>query len=159
MQGQNTSVPDLPGIFGYIHADDLVRGLWLAAQKGRAGKSYILAGPLLTLGQFYETLARHLGVPPPQGRIPLKMLHLLSWTHHHVPGGKLLTKGLTVDREAIAMIESNWAFSAQKARDELGWEARTLDEGLPESIAWIKAHPGVFEGLEGVNAPGAPPAR
>lgn len=148
MKGLNTSIPDLPGIFGYVHGDDLVRGTRLAAEKGRPGESYILAGPLLTLAQFYETVARHLGVPAPQGRVPLKALHALSWTYHHVPGGKLLTKGMTVDRESIAMIESNWAYSAQKARDELGWQARTLDEGLPETIAWVKAHPEVFEGLE-----------
>jgi dTDP-D-glucose 4,6-dehydratase len=34
--------------------------------------------------------------------------------------------------------EANWAFSAAKAESELGWHARPLDEGLEETLNWVR---------------------
>jgi hypothetical protein len=33
----------------------------------------------------------------------------------------------------------HWAFSDQRARTELGWTPRTLDEGLPPTVRHLQA--------------------
>jgi nucleoside-diphosphate-sugar epimerase len=145
-KGKMTAVPDSPCTFGYVHVDDVAEGLWLAAQKGRVGESYLLGAALLTLEEFYTTVARHLGVPPPQRRLSPRLLRALAWVHDCVPGGRRLLGGRPLSREEVAMVtEGNWAYLSTKAHDELGWQARPLDEGLPETIAWIQSHDHLFQ--------------
>lgn len=144
--GRLTAIPDAPMIFGYVHVDDVAEGMWLAAKKGRIGESYILGSHLLTLAEFCETVARHLGVPPPRGRISPRLLRILSWIYENVPGGRWLLGNKPLSREEIAMsTEANFAYRSDKAARELGWKARSLDEGLPETIQWIKDNEAPFE--------------
>jgi nucleoside-diphosphate-sugar epimerase len=145
LTGKMTTIPDVPGIFGYIHIDDMVNGLWLAAENGRVGASYILAGPLLNLSEFYRIVATHAGVAPPRKRISAGTLRLLACVNDMLPGGESLTRGLRLTRESVAMItQANWCYSAEKARVELGWQARTLEEGVPETLEWIRSHSQLF---------------
>jgi dihydroflavonol-4-reductase len=144
-QGRMSIAPDVQSVFGYVHVDDVIMGLWLAAERGRIGASYILAGPLISLPRFYQLVAEHAGVAPPRKRVSARILRLLAWANGHLPGATMLTPGPFLNRESVAMItEANWAFSAEKARRELGWEARTLEEGLPETLSWIRNHSEYF---------------
>jgi len=44
-------------IGNYVYIDDVVNGLFLAAEKGRPGKRYILGGSNVTFKEFFATLA------------------------------------------------------------------------------------------------------
>jgi dihydroflavonol-4-reductase len=42
-------------------------------------------------------------------------------------------------REGLAMsVGVRWAFSADKARRELGWTPRPFEEGLRETMQWYR---------------------
>lgn len=133
------AMPKAPGIYCYTHVDDVAAGLLLAAEKGRAGEAYILAGPALTMEEFHCIVAKQAGVKPPKFSIPSGMLRALAWIYENVPGGKIVSGGLPMSREAIAMTtQANWAFSSQKAEKELGWKARSFAEGLAETLEWMQ---------------------
>lgn len=140
LQKENLSaIPDVPGILCYTHVEDVAKGMWLAAEKGKIGEEYILAGEPLTLEQFFITAASVMGVSIPRWRLPARLLRLLAWLCDHVPGGKLLTGGLPLSQEAVSMIaDANWAFSSEKARQELGWRTRPLEKGLKDTKEWFK---------------------
>ncbi|MFQ5650105.1 MAG: NAD-dependent epimerase/dehydratase family protein [bacterium] len=133
------AMPKAPGIYCYTHVDDVVAGIWLAAEEGRVSEQYVLAGPALTMVEFHHVVARQAGVKPPALRIPSGVLRALAWIHDNVPGGKIVSGGMPMSREAIAMTtQANWAFSSQKAEKELGWKARSFEEGLAETLEWIR---------------------
>lgn len=141
LQGKMNAIPGAPGTYCYIHVEDIARGLWLAARNGRIGEQYILAGTALDLAEFYTKAAANAGVSPPKRRIPPWLLRRMAWIVENVPGGKAISGGRPLSREAIAMItEANWAFSAAKSKSELGWSARSLDAGLGETLRWIRAN-------------------
>jgi nucleoside-diphosphate-sugar epimerase len=139
MAGKMPAIPDVPGVYCYTHVDDVVDGFWRAAERGRIGREYILAGHPLTLAEFYEVVARHSGVPAPAGRIPVRVLKAMAWAAERIPGTRSLTAGRPIHREAISMIaNANWHFSAKRAKTELGWSVRRFEDGLDETIAWIR---------------------
>jgi nucleoside-diphosphate-sugar epimerase len=41
------------------------------------------------------------------------------------------------DREHLASLDRHWAYDDTRARTELHWRPRTLDEGLPETIEYL----------------------
>jgi dihydroflavonol-4-reductase len=142
LQGKMTAIPGSPGTYCYIHVDDIANGLWLAAEKGRIGEAYILAGSPTDLADFYQKAASYAHVAPPKRKIPPRLLRSIAWLLETVPGGAAAAGGRPLTREAVAMItRANWAFSAAKAHSELGWKARSLDDGLGETIQWVRDHP------------------
>jgi nucleoside-diphosphate-sugar epimerase len=157
IQGRMSAIPGVSGTYCYTHVDDVARGLWLAAEKGRIGESYILSGPALELAEFYAKVAAHAGVAPPKRRIPTWLLRIMARVLDTIPGGKAISKGRPINREAVAMItEANWAFSAAKAQSELGWRARTLDDGLDETLEWVRQNQATLAAL---SAPEPGPTR
>ena len=126
-----SSIPSVSGIHSYTHVDDIVEGLWLAATRGRIGEEYILAGPPLPLKEFYQTVARAAGVPPPRWALSPRIVRAVSFVYEHLPGAKRLLPNRPYSKEHVAMVlDANWAVSSAKAAHELGWHARTLEDGL-----------------------------
>jgi hypothetical protein len=54
-----------------------------------------------------------------------------------------------VSAEAFELMGQDWRFSSRRARDELGYETRPLDETLADTIEWYLEliGAGAFEGL------------
>ena len=42
--------------------------------------------------------------------------------------------------EQLNSLERHWAFDDSRARTELDWKPRSLDEGLPPTVAYLKAN-------------------
>ncbi|MGH2524099.1 MAG: NAD-dependent epimerase/dehydratase family protein, partial [Anaerolineales bacterium] len=57
----------------WTHVDDVVAGHHLAAEKGRAGETYILAGPPLTYREFFRAAERATGLPAPRVWLPSQL--------------------------------------------------------------------------------------
>jgi len=138
--GRMGAAPRVSGIHSYTYVDDLVEGLCAVAEAGRIGEEYILAGPPVAFEDFCRTVAQAAGTDPPRMWISPWLLRLLSWLHDWVPGARRLLGKRPLSREEVAMIaDANWAVSSGKARSELGFHARTLAEGLPETLQWMRA--------------------
>ncbi|MGH2521367.1 MAG: NAD-dependent epimerase/dehydratase family protein, partial [Anaerolineales bacterium] len=107
-------------------------GHHLAAAKGRAGETYILAGPPLTYREFFRAAERATGLPAPRVWLPSQLAEVLA-------------RALRQASPALAEVLENasgisYLARADKARRELGWSARTVEAGLPETIEWLKTH-------------------
>ncbi len=114
--------------FCWAHAADVAAGHWLAATLGRPGETYILAGPALSLREFFAAAEQATGLPAPR-----------VW----LPAG--LARGLAraLARVQPALAETLRSFSgltylarSDKARQELGWQPRPLESGLSETVRW-----------------------
>ena len=123
----------MPGVgFNFVHVDDVVEGLLLIHDKGRIGESYNLGGELTTLGKLIERYAVLTGHKPPTRELPLALIKrsITPWRYL----GPLMGFPPNL-RELIKASDgvTYWA-TDDKARNELGYNPRTLDVGLPDVV-------------------------
>jgi nucleoside-diphosphate-sugar epimerase len=111
-----------------VHVDDLADGILRVHDAGRPGESYVLAGECVRLGELADRVARLAGRRPPRLTVPTGLLRILAPLVDVVARSNLRETVRTGDRVTF------WA-SSDKARRELGWAPRPLDEGLRELYA------------------------
>lgn len=136
----------MPVFFGaksgltWAHVDDIAEGFILAMEKGRPGESYILAGPPLTYKEVMKVLEQIAGIPAPRVWLPGWMASGMS----KIVGFMERAFGLRIEfsSEALAAVADYTFFgSADKAKRELGWQPRPVEETLRETLEALK--PGV----------------
>ncbi|HTG41319.1 MAG TPA: NAD-dependent epimerase/dehydratase family protein, partial [Methylomirabilota bacterium] len=112
---------------GLVHVDDLAAGIVSALDRGRAGESYVLAGPAISLREAVDLAAAIGEHRPPSLRMPTSLLRLLA------PAGGLI--GQPNIREVIAASAgvTYWA-GHDKATAELGFEPRPIEAGLRDTF-------------------------
>lgn len=134
----------IPGILGkgekiwnYVFIDDVVTGHILAREKGRIGEGYILGGENASLLTFFTILEKITGKPKPQRNIPYGLAkltaifeELAAYIFHRSPKNT---------RATIEIFKHDWAYSSKKAQEELGYTYTSLEEGLKQTINWLKA--------------------
>ena len=116
-----------------VHRDDVVTGVLLALDKGVPGESYVLAGEPVRMRELIATLAEVADRRPPRFTVPTVLLRALA------PAGRFVGPALGFPPNLRELISSSdgvtfWA-RADKARDELGWTSRPLEQGLAELVA------------------------
>ena len=110
-----------------VHVDDLAAGIVAALDRGRAGESYVLAGPATSLKEAVDAAAAIGDHTPPRLRMPTSLLRLLA------PAGGLI--GQPNVREVITASAgvTYWA-GHDKATAELGFEPRPMEAGLRDTF-------------------------
>ena len=122
------SFPTLGLNAGYV--DDIAAGLLLVAERGATGTSYVLGGEITTMRTLIEAAGAAAGRRPPRLTMPGLAVKALA------PLAPLLGPALGLPpnlRETIRALDgvTYWATDA-KARRELGYEGRTLAQGMAD---------------------------
>jgi nucleoside-diphosphate-sugar epimerase len=110
-----------------VHVDDLARGIVAALERGRVAESYVLAGPTTTLGAAEELAASLGGRKLPAIRLPTELLRLAR------PLGRLIGQPNLAEVISASAGVTYWASSA-KAERELGFRARSIEDGLRDTF-------------------------
>ncbi len=129
-------LPFVPGpetMLAFAHVDDVAAGHIAAAERGRAGESYILTGPALTVHEAYDLWARVTNLPVPRLQVGTAALHPLAPLAGTL-GGYLSLPNLFTE-ESIRVLGMTYLGSSAKARAELGWSTRPASEGFAETFA------------------------
>lgn len=132
LQRQLPMVPDKTA-FCWAHVDDIARGHILAMEKGRPGESYIIAGPKHTFVEALHLAEEITGIPAPRMRVSPGMMKamagLMGLVEKIVPLPEAYTyEGLRIIA-GVTYIGDN-----SKAKQELGYNPRSLKEGLTETL-------------------------
>ena len=124
--------------FNCVDVEDVVRGHLLALTKGRTGERYILNGTALMLKEFLDLCERCAGIPSPDLKVPYGVL----WTAGALAGlvGAMMRRTLPLNLEKVRLIRYYGFYSNEKARRELGWSPRPLEETLSNTLAWLREH-------------------
>lgn len=112
---------------GLVHVDDLADGIVAALDRGVIGRSYVLSGPTTTLGEAIDLAARVGGREPPRLRVPTALLRAMR------PLGPLIGQPNLAEVIAASDGVTYWASSA-RAEAELGWRARSIEQGLADTF-------------------------
>jgi len=114
------------------HVEDIAAGILLALDKGRTGEDYVLSGPVTTMREAIETVARVSGRKAPKHALPTPLMKAM------IPIGPLVGKVMGQPpnlRELISSADNVtfWA-SCEKATRELGYSPRGMEEGLRQTL-------------------------
>ena len=116
-----------------VHRDDVADGILLALDAGRTGEAYVLGGDVTTLGEIVATAARVAGRKPPRLTMPVRLVKAAA------PFGRVIGPLLGYPPNMRELISTSdgvtfWASDA-KARGELGYAPRGLEQGLRDTLA------------------------
>jgi dihydroflavonol-4-reductase len=118
-----------------VHIDDCLDGCLKIFANGQPGERYILAGENLTVKELFQTIADEAGVSAPFLKLPTFAVHALGkigdWREAHGH------KAMISSDNAWTSTLYHW-FSNEKARRELGFQARPAREAIRESVSWMK---------------------
>jgi nucleoside-diphosphate-sugar epimerase len=119
--------------FCWAHVDDIARGHLLAMTRGAVGRNYFLAGPPHTFADAMQVAAMATGLPAPRWFAPPAALRataaVVSVVERIVPVPPGYASESLREVAGTTYIGSN-----DRARRELGWIPRPLEEGWAETV-------------------------
>jgi dihydroflavonol-4-reductase len=134
-QGLMPIVPGPEFVFTYAHVADVAEAHILAAERGKSGESYILAGPAVALGDMFDLWAFLLNRRPPTVRIPGSFLSalapLVGAIENYIPLPEVLSG------ETLGILDASYGARSDKAFKQLGWRTRPVEDGMQETLEWI----------------------
>lgn len=130
----------IPGVVkqGYAIADarDIAQGVWKALFEAPKNSSYILSGHYVSLADFVAEAAKAYGVkkkirtfPIFLGKVGVPFVKLHGKIHHERPLYTLFSLNLLRDANR---------FDDGKARKELGYTSRPLEETMKDAVAYFE---------------------
>ncbi|XP_020273385.1 LOW QUALITY PROTEIN: uncharacterized protein LOC109848345 [Asparagus officinalis] len=134
----------LPGYIGYgkdresfSHVEDVVEGHIAAMQKGRMGERYLLTGENASFKDVFDIAAVITKTRRPSFHLPLWVIEVYGWIS--VFFARITGKLPLISYPTVRVLRHQWAYSCEKARKELGYNPRSLKEGLEEMLPWLKS--------------------
>jgi dihydroflavonol-4-reductase len=121
-----------------VDVEDVALGHWLAAQKGKVGRRYILGGQNMTMKEILTTLAEISGRPAPRVRVPMWIAMLYAYSD--VIRARLwpaYTPRGTPDMVRLA--HKYMYFDTSRATTELGLPQSDPREALRKAVDWFQS--------------------
>jgi dihydroflavonol-4-reductase len=119
------------GSTNLVDVDDVAAGHLLAAERGKPGERYVLGGYNVTWVDFVDRIADIAGVHHPLFVLPPEVAKAARVQ---------LELGLPspLAPDAFVLMAQNWRYSSRKARSELGYRARPLEQTLRNTVEWYQ---------------------
>jgi nucleoside-diphosphate-sugar epimerase len=125
------------------HVEDIAEGIALAAEKGRLGETYILAGDALSLRELLDTWNQYPGGLKVRYYLPRSVASLLFLPLE--PLQRRVGLPAFLSRETVTGSSASWNYSSAKAQRELGWMVRPSremwDDIVAQELALLEARP------------------
>ncbi|HLZ79034.1 MAG TPA: hopanoid-associated sugar epimerase [Sphingomonas sp.] len=119
-----------------VHVDDVAHGHVLALTKGTPGRRYILGGEDVSLQAMLAEVARLVGRKPPTIRLPRTPLMPLAVVSE--AWGRLTGREPMLTRDALRMAKYRMFFSSDRAKAELGYQARPWQAAVADALGWFR---------------------
>jgi dihydroflavonol-4-reductase len=123
----------LPGVIdapmNFADVEDAAQGHLLAADKGKAGERYILGGVNLGWPELIEHVAEVSGHRHPVLVLPPETARVAQIR-------EALKLPSALPAEGFGLMSKDWRFSSEKAKRELGYTTRPLDDTIRATVDW-----------------------
>jgi dihydroflavonol-4-reductase len=124
------------GAYNFVDVRDVALGFAAAAEQGRRGEGYILAGHNVTVWELLHTVESVTGVPAPRLRLPFGLVRGVSFlipVYYRLTRQKPLFTTYSLD-----VISSGCTMTNEKAESELGYHARPFAETIDDTVRWFR---------------------
>ncbi|MCO5235053.1 MAG: SDR family oxidoreductase [Chitinophagaceae bacterium] len=130
-------IPGSGGDIGsYPFIDDVVNAHISAMEKGRSGERYILGGVNASFNDLISVIKKVSGVDMKLRHVPFFALNALSYLM--LWNAKLTGKFPMITPDWVAKYKYHWALDSSKAEKELDYKIRPLEEGIRETVEWLR---------------------
>lgn len=120
--------------FSWAHVADVAEGHLLAMEHGRIGESYNLTGPRHTLVETFDLCEALTGIPAPRLTASPELVKGLAAVARLVEA--FVPLPLAMRSESLRSLAGTaYGGTYEKARRELGYAPRSLEAGMPETLA------------------------
>jgi dihydroflavonol-4-reductase len=124
------------GGFNWVDVRDAVAGAIAASERGRSGENYLLPGHQLSIREIAERAGEIAGFRPPRFDVPLRLAEMAA---PFALGFSRLTRQTPLfTPESLTALRSNPRIVSDKARDDLGYQPRPIDETLRDIYLWLE---------------------
>ncbi len=125
-----------PGGMAVVGVWDVARGIRLALERGRSGQRYILTESYLNSRQLFALVGQAiLGADPGRGTLPRPLWHALRLA---VQAVSWVREPVMTTPQAMRMLGVEFHQSAQRARQELGWQPEPFARVIERTVATLR---------------------
>jgi dihydroflavonol-4-reductase len=117
-----------------VGVDDAARAMILAAEKGRVGERYLVSEKMISNAEVVRIAADAAGVPPPTKVLPLPAAYALAALG--TAKARLRGRDERLTLNALRLMRAEAPVDCSKARRELGWQPRPVEESIREAAQW-----------------------
>ena len=128
----------LHGGMNVVSVHDVVSGHLAAAERGRAGERYILAGTNFTHKEVFDLAAKVTGGRAPNVRIPVRLVQIIARISDMVAG--LWGKQPWISPDLLSGAGRNQWYSVSKAERELEFHPSLIEGAMREAYEWYRQH-------------------
>jgi len=140
----------IDGGYNWVDARDVAQGALLAEKKARRGECYLLTGHWVHICEVSRIIGRITGRKTTQAAAPIWLASAASW--FSLGWGKLRGTTPKFTPAAIEAIQSHRSISHEKATRELGYEPRSFEETVRDTMEWFR-QAGMLDGRRGRPSP------
>jgi nucleoside-diphosphate-sugar epimerase len=123
-------------IGSYCHVDDVVDGHITAMAKGVMGERYIFGGVNATFNELISLIKKHSGVDKRLYHLPFPLLSLVS--HAMKTWSTISGTPPMITPDWVRRYDYHWKLDSGKAVREIDYKIRSLDEGIKQTVEWIR---------------------
>jgi dihydroflavonol-4-reductase len=135
-----------------VGVDDAARAMILAAERGRIGERYLISEKMIPLKEVVRIAADEAGVPAPQRSISVPVLYALGALGSM--RARLTGKDAELSLKSVRMMRAEADVDSGKAKRELGWQPRPVEESIREAARfWAALKGGRTARKDGAPAP------
>jgi nucleoside-diphosphate-sugar epimerase len=127
----------LPGEVSAAHVGEVVKAHVAAAERGKTGENYILAGTRTSFAEMLGLIAELLGKPPPKRVLSPGLLRIIA----RVQGMRAAITGKPpqLTPESVALSTRKISCPSTKAQQELGFKIVPIQTMLQDCYDWLVA--------------------
>jgi len=123
-----------------VGVDDAARAMILAAERGRIGERYLISERMIALKEVVRIAADEAGVPPPRRSISVPVLYAMGALGSL--RARLTGKDAELSLTSVRMMRAEADVDSSKAKRELGWQPRPVEESIREAARfWAAMRP------------------
>jgi len=127
----------IDGGFDWVDVRDVCAGMIAAGDRGRTGESYLLGGRYASVRELADIVHGATGIRPPRATSPMWLARIGA--PFVVAAGRITGREPLYTGEALRALRANRNILVTKARDELGYRVRSLEQTVHDALSWYVA--------------------
>lgn len=130
-------IPGNGGDIGsYCHVDDVVDGHISAMLKGGKGERYIFGGVNASFNELISLIRKHSGVDKKLYNLPFPLMSVVA--HTMKTWSTITGTAPMITPDWVKRYDYHWELDSGKAVREIDYKIRSLDEGIQQTVEWIR---------------------
>lgn len=122
-------------IGNYVFVEDVIAGHMLAMEKGKSGERYLIGGENLSYYEFFDKVQDVSGKKYRMMKIPFPLMLGLSKFLMFLAVNFGIKPAITPAH--VRKFNLHFNLDISKAKNELGYQPHSFEEGLKKTISWI----------------------